>query len=73
MNEKDVIYNQAVKIETMIERISELDNAVKECLSQMTQVGGPLNENALGFSREQLVFIFKLHRILSYVVSYKEG
>lgn len=60
MEEQEVIARQATKIERL-----EVENAhLKDCIAKarlhMICIGGPLNDNRLQYSREQMVTFFRI-------------
>jgi hypothetical protein len=60
LREVDVIARQAMKIE----RLEEDNERKRQCLEgaklYMICIGGPLNDNKLGYSKEQLVTFQKM-------------
>ena len=67
MNQLDslvVIGRQAKQIELQKEYIEKLESAIKDSLSLMVCVGGPLNDNKKSYSSTQLVDFWKIHNTL---------
>lgn len=60
MTESELIARQAKQIEELRDEVTELREGIREARLHMICVGGPLNDNVLGFTKEQrMVF----HRI----------
>lgn len=54
MTEIDVIARQAVKIETIEADNERMRQALQDAKLHIVCVGGPLNDNKLGYSKEQM-------------------
>jgi hypothetical protein len=59
-----VIARQARMIESQKEYIKELESSIRDALSVLICVGGPLNDNAKKYSATQLVDFWKIHNAL---------
>ena len=59
-----VIARQARQIESQKEYIEKLESAIKDSLSLMVCIGGPLNDNKKSYSSTQLVDFWKIHNTL---------
>lgn len=58
------IARQARAIEILEDRVAELEKAVKEARLHIGGIGGPLNDNKLGYTKEQLGTFFKIDQCL---------
>jgi phosphopantetheine adenylyltransferase len=55
MMEKDeLIAKQQLEIENLKQRVSELDEALRNIHSSIVCIGGPLNDNQKGYTHSQL-------------------
>lgn len=52
---RDVIIEQAVELNELRKRVARMGEAIQDARNHMICVGGPLNDNKLQYSREQLV------------------
>ena len=60
MNEEEIIYRQATKLERLEAENAHLKECISRALLHIICIGGPLNDNKLGYSKEQL---YTFHRI----------
>lgn len=60
MNEQEVIARQAVKLERLEAENAQLKDSIARARLHIICIGGPLNDNKLGYSKEQL---YTFHRI----------
>ena len=60
MNDEAVIARQARKIEELELRNTELESAVYDARAHIYCIGGPLNDNKLGYSKQQMVTFFQI-------------
>jgi hypothetical protein len=60
MNEQDVIARQAVKIERLEAENERLSNNILRATSHIVCIGGPLNDNKLSYSKEQLYTFWRI-------------
>lgn len=64
MNDEEIIARQARKIEHLERRVTELEEAKNEARRHLYCIGGPLNDNKLGYSKEQLATFFRIAECL---------
>lgn len=64
MNDEEIIARQARKIEKLERRIADLEKAKNDARSHIYCIGGPLNDNKLGYSRAQMVTFFLISECL---------
>jgi len=55
--ELELIGKQQLEIEELKKQVKESDNCYKLIRQKMVAIGGPLNDNYLGFNKDQLKFI----------------
>lgn len=55
MTGTELIAVQAMRLEEMREELAELKEKIQKARSHIYCIGGPLNDNRLGYSREQMV------------------
>lgn len=58
MDDHQVIARQAAKIERLEAENDALKAGIKRARSHIICIGGPLNDNRLGFSREQMMTFY---------------
>ena len=54
IKEPELIANQVVKIANLTVELDELEKALKDIILTMVCIGGPLNDNVLGYTTKQL-------------------
>jgi hypothetical protein len=54
MNDMEVIYRQTKQIEELKSIVSDLNSRIKKACTLIYCIGGPLNDNKLKYSNEQL-------------------
>ena len=55
MTEAELIARQAKQLEELREEVAELKDRARKARLHIYCVGGPLNDNKLGYTREQMV------------------
>ncbi len=55
MDEVELIARQAKQIEELRDQVADLKARAKRAASHIYCIGGPLNDNRLGYSRQQMV------------------
>ena len=55
MTEAELIARQAKQLEELREEVAELKDRARKARSHIYCIGGPLNDNKLGYTREQMV------------------
>ena len=60
----EMIARQAVQLEELRDTVDALNVAMREAKSHITCVGGPLNDNKLGYSNAQLVTFHLINECL---------
>lgn len=63
MTETELIAKQALEIATQKELISDLVQRLSDIRKMLICVGGPLNDNALKYSKEQALIFFKIEEL----------
>ena len=64
MNADEIILIQAKRIVALEQRVAELDRANLDARSHMYCIGGPLNDNKWGYTRDQLTPFFRMAECL---------
>lgn len=64
MNDDEIIARQARKIERLERRVADLEKAKNEARQHIYCIGGPLNDNKLGYSRAQMTTFFLIAECL---------
>jgi len=64
MNDEEIIARQARKIENLERRVADLERAKNEARLHIYGIGGPLNDNKLRYSREQMATFFRISECL---------
>ena len=54
VNERDLIADQAKQIYFLKNKVEDYEQALKAIKNVTVCIGGPLNDNVLGYSKEQL-------------------
>lgn len=55
MSKDELITKQQLQIEEMKQKIKDMEGAKRIALSHIYCIGGPLNDNRLGYSKPQMV------------------
>ena len=55
MTETELIARQAKQIEEMRDELADLKERSRKALLHIYSIGGPLNDNSMGYSRPQMV------------------
>lgn len=63
MNDAELIARQAKRLEENADLIEDLNSRLDRIRLVCTCIGGPLNDNRLGYTREQMVYFFKIIEI----------
>jgi len=66
MNEIQLIARQAMQIEELREELTELKSRIDSAVSHIICIGGPLNDNILGYSPRQLITFHNIANQLNY-------
>ena len=61
------IANIAIKNENLQEKLEVFQKANEEITGLLTCIGGPLNDNKMQYTKEQLSIFFKIKKILDHV------
>lgn len=64
MTQEQLIAKQALQIEDLKERLAVLKTASKNVLMMLHCIGGPLNDNKHGYTKEQLKIFFNIEKEL---------
>jgi hypothetical protein len=59
-----LIAEQLLQIKDLEQRLEERENALREILGLLVCCGGPLNDNYLRYSKEQLVIFARILRLV---------
>jgi hypothetical protein len=65
MDEARLIAKQQLEIETLKEKVAELEDSQRSALQYFYCIGGPLNDNVLGFNVEQRRLLHKIAEVLN--------
>lgn len=60
----ELIGKQAARIEALTLEVEDLRNRIHRASSHIYCIGGPLNDNKLGYSKEQLATFFRISQEL---------
>ena len=60
MTKDELIAKQQIAIEELQERLERLDAAIGNVQSMLTSVGGPLNDNFRGYTKDQLLIFWSI-------------
>lgn len=63
--ELELIGKQQFEIEELKKKLEELRVSMRQIQSKMVCIGGPLNDNKLGFNGAQLAFIHDIYQLAS--------
>jgi nucleoside-triphosphatase THEP1 len=58
--EREVVARQAMKLERLEDENEQLRDRISRAKRHMICIGGPLNDNKLGYSREQMATFFRI-------------
>lgn len=59
-SERETIARQAMRLEGMEIENSRLRENIKKAISHIVCIGGPLNDNKLGYSKQQMVTFWRI-------------
>lgn len=60
MTESELIARQAKQIEELRDENAELKKRVEKAIMHIYCIGGPLNDNKLGYSKPQMLTFFRI-------------
>lgn len=66
MREIELIAQQALKIAELEEKVKEYDAANKQINSIIFCIGGPLNDNILGYTHKQMVPFSEIAKLVEF-------
>lgn len=64
MTEAELIARQAKQIEELRDEVADLRERVRLALAHIYCIGGPLNDNKLGYSKPQMVTFARISKEL---------
>lgn len=64
MKRAEIIARYAERIEELTDELRDYERRVKNAIGLMIRIGGPLNDNKLGYTKEQLVTFKQIEEIL---------
>jgi len=64
MTETELIARQAMQLEELRDEVADLKERISATRSHIYCIGGPLNDNKLGYSRPQMVTFFRIAEVL---------
>lgn len=64
INEAQLIAQQALTIANLEEQVAELKAAQERAALMFVCIGGPLNDNVLGFNVEQRKYLHRIYDVL---------
>ena len=67
MTEAELIARQAMQIEELRDEVADLKGRMRAAWSHIYCIGGPLNDNKLGYSRPQMVTFARIAEALGEV------
>lgn len=65
MTDSELIARQARKIEELQDSVFDLNNRISKARMHIYCIGGPLNDNRLGYSKAQMVTFWRISEELS--------
>ena len=65
MNDDEIISHQARTIIELTEQLKDLKERIRQAHLHIICIGGPLNDNKLGYSKEQLVTFHRIEQELN--------
>ena len=60
MTESDLIARQAKQLEELRDEVSDLKERARRARLHIYCIGGPLNDNKLGYSKQQMVTFYRI-------------
>lgn len=60
----EIIADQSVKIKQQQKKIKENKKSFREIYEKIYSIGGPLNGNSLGFTREQFKIFYEIAKLV---------
>ena len=67
MTESELIARQAMQLEELRDEVADLKGRMRAAWSHIYCIGGPLNDNKLGYSRPQMATFFWIAKELGEV------
>jgi len=67
VKESTLIARQALEIAELKEQVANYQAALKDIKMILVCIGGPLNDNVLGYSRKQLTTFYNIEEVLDLV------
>ncbi len=64
MTNDELIARQAKKIEELQDTIEDYEETIRNVMNAMVCIGGPLNDNKLGYTKEQLRIFHGMYAML---------
>lgn len=64
MTEDELIARQAMQLEELRDEVADLKARMRAAWSHIYCIGGPLNDNKLGYSRPQMETFFRISKEL---------
>jgi len=64
IDQAQLIAQQALAIANLQEQVAELEKAQSQAALMFVCIGGPLNDNVLGFNAEQRKYLHRIHQLL---------
>lgn len=60
MTQDELIARQSLQLEELRDEVADLKERARKALSHIYCIGGPLNDNKLGYSKPQMVTFLKI-------------
>lgn len=65
MSKKDKLFiKQAIKIDELENQLANSDKKLNKIYTMLVSIGGPLNDNKFGFTKEQMTVFEQIERII---------
>lgn len=63
MTQDELISRQALQLAEQADRLADFEKRMSDIHSHIYCIGGPLNDNKLGYSKEQMVTFFRIAKL----------
>lgn len=67
MTEQELIAKQSLEIANLSEKLDNVILYTQKALIQIYGIGGPLNDNKLGYNKEQMITFYRIAELLEQI------